>query len=624
MPAVLLEAPDQSLKVLELTRPITTVGCSDENDIQIPDADLQPTHAQFVKDGSRIIVVGMLRDMVVNGRREKRCTLDDGDVIRIGRLRMTFYANSEQAPRTPTVPQSGRDTPPLEVVNAYRRIHEFSQRILSNASTSDLVETILDSVLDLTHADKGFLVLLESGRPVVRAARHIERREVQLSLDQLSDSILKRVMSTKTALVVSDALSDETWSASESVVNLKLTSVMCCPLLERDALKGLLYVGNHRVSRAFDEGSLELLEIFSAQASLLLSQAARIEELTATRDKLSKALETTRLGRIVGTCPSMQEVFRRVRKVATTDISVLITGETGTGKELIARELHENSKRRNGPFIVINCGAIPENLLESELFGHARGAFTGAERTRDGKFQAAHTGSLFLDEIGELSLSLQVKLLRALQERVVTKVGETTPEPVDIRVIAATNRDLEQEVKQGGFREDLFYRLNVVQVSLPPLRERGDDLEVLAKFFLARAVSNHGRSVRGFSKTCLLAMRKYAWPGNVRELENRIEKAVVLTESNLLTALDLDIQPEDLEEVLPLAEAKERFQARYIDMVLQRNGGNRTKTARELGVDPRTVFRHLEKRHGLYPPLPTEEGIPGLDWGPEDLDPAKP
>jgi transcriptional regulator with GAF, ATPase, and Fis domain len=620
MTAVVVEAPNRPPMVLRLTRPVTTVGAASDNDIQVTDADLEPTHAQFVRDGEQMVVVGMLRDMVVNGKREKRAVLTDGDVIRIARLQMTFRAEYEEpAPEPPTEAPTGRTH---EALTAYRRIHEFSTRLLANAPTAHLVETILDSILELTEADKGFLVLLEQGRPVVRAARHVDRHDIQLSLDQLSDTILTRVIESKSALIVADALSDEDWSASESVVNLKLSSVMCCPLLERDALKGLLYVGNHHAAHAFDDRALEVLSVFAAQASLLLSQAQRIEELTAARSRLTQELESSRMGRIVGSCPSMQEVFRRVRKVATTDISVLIRGETGTGKELIARELHEASRRRGKPFIVINCGAIPENLLESELFGYARGAFTGAERTRDGKFQAAHGGTLFLDEIGEMPMQLQVKLLRALQERTVTKVGETTPEPVDIRVVAATHRDLEQEVKQGRFREDLFYRLNVVQVVLPPLRERGDDLDVLAKYFLARACDRHGRKLRGISKAGLIGMRKYAWPGNVRELENRIEKAVVLAERSLLTADDLDIRPEDLEEVLPLADARDRFQARYIDMVLQRNGGNRTKTARELGVDPRTVFRHLEKRPPN--PLPDEEGEPGLDWGPDDLDPPQP
>ncbi len=310
----------------------------------------------------------------------------------------------------------------------------------------------------------------------------------------------------------------------------------------------------------------------------------------------------------------MREVYRRIEKVAATDISVLISGETGTGKELVAREIHRRSPRAEGAFVAVNCGAIPEALLESELFGHVKGAFTGAIANRLGKFQAAHGGTLFLDEIGDMPLALQVKILRALQDRAVTKVGDSRPEPVDIRVIAATNRVLEDEIRKGTFREDLYYRLNVVAIALPPLRDRGDDLVVIARYFLQKYAKEFGVRVRGFTPSALVAMRKYGWPGNIRELENRIKKAVVLADRALVSAEDLDLRPEILEPILPLAQAKEEFQKRYINDVLERNGGNRTKTAKDLGVDPRTIFRHLEKmeerldadRRGQPPPDPEE------------------
>ncbi len=609
MPVLRLEVPEQPVRTIELSRPITTIGSGDDNDVTVKGADLEPTHLQFVRDGDHFVVVGMLRDMVVNGRREKRVPISVGDEVRVGRLRATFEEST--APPQPTVPspeEAGLDESSA-AVTAYQRIHDFSEKLLQNAPTSTLVETILDAIIELTDAEKGFLVLLQNGRPQVKAARNVDGAEVQLSLDQLSDSILRRVIETKEPLVVEDALSDETWSASESVVNLKLLSVMCCPLLERNELRGLLYVGDHRVAHAFSSGSLEVMSIFAAQASLLLSQARRLEEVSSERAELAQKLEENRMGKIVGSCDSMQEVYKRVRKVATTDISVLITGETGTGKELIARQVHTESRRADGPFVVINCGAIPENLLESELFGHVRGAFTGAERTRDGRFQVADGGTLFLDEIGEMPLALQVKLLRAIQEKVVTKVGDTESEAVDIRIVAATHRDLAAEVKRGTFREDLFYRLNVVNVQLPPLRARGDDMEVLARYFLTRAATNLGRSVRGFTRAGMAAIRKYSWPGNVRELENRIEKAVVLAESQQLGPDDLDLRPEDFEAIMPLVEAKERFQHRYIQMVLNRNGGNRTQTAKDLGVDPRTIFRHLERMQ------PTSEDEPDAAEG---------
>jgi transcriptional regulator with PAS, ATPase and Fis domain len=288
--------------------------------------------------------------------------------------------------------------------------------------------------------------------------------------------------------------------------------------------------------------------------------------------------------------------------VATTDISVLITGETGTGKELIAREIHRRSNRANGPFVVINCGAIPENLIESELFGHVRGAFTGAVASRAGKFQAANGGSLFLDEIGELPLNLQVKLLRALQERVVFRVGDSKAEKVDIRVVAATNRVLEDEIRTGRFREDLYYRLNVVNIYLPPLRERGEDVLIIAKALLSKHAEELGAHVQGFTPQALAAIKKSPWPGNIRQLENRIKKALVLCEKSLLGPDDLDLSSEAESTILPLEKAKEEFQRKYVLEVLERNNGNRTQTARDLGVDPRTIFRYLEREANPPPP----------------------
>src|SRR5256885_310415 len=300
----------------------------------------------------------------------------------------------------------------------------------------------------------------------------------------------------------------------------------------------------------------------------------------------------------MGACDVMRDIFRKIDRVAATNIDVLVTGESGTGKELIARELHRRSPGKNGPFVAISCGAIPENLLESELFGHAKGAFTGAIAARPGKFQAASGGTLFLDEIGEMPPLLQVKLLRALQERAVTRVGETKPEPVDIRIVSATNKDLEAEMNGGRFREDLYYRINVVHLHLPPLRERGEDSLMLAKFFLTRATRELGTKAKGFNRQALNAIRHFRWPGNIRQLENRIKKAVVLAEGPLITAEDLELRPEHLDPILPLPQALENFRNRYINDVLERNGGNRTKTAKDLGVDPRTIFRHLEREAG--------------------------
>jgi transcriptional regulator with GAF, ATPase, and Fis domain len=451
----------------------------------------------------------------------------------------------------------------------------------------------------------------------IRAARNVNREAIvespsgsALSSDRsrpgaggaISDSIVRNVLESGRAVIVSDALNDAQFKSSESVLALRLSSVMCAPFSSQGQVQGVLYVGNDRVKNLFDKNQLDVLSIFASQASLILENAMLLNALRADKEKLVAELKDKRFGEIIGACSSMMEVFRKLQKVATTDISVLITGETGTGKELIARELHRRSNRVNGPFVVINCGAIPENLIESELFGHVRGAFTGAVASRPGKFQVANGGTLFLDEIGELPLNLQVKLLRALQERVVFRVGESKPEKVDIRVVAATNRVLEEEIRAGRFREDLYYRLNVVNIFLPPLRERGDDVLIIARALLSKSAEELNSHVQGFTPQALSAIKKSPWPGNIRQLENRIKKALVLCDKTLLTPEDLDLGKEAESMILPLEKAKEEFQRKYVLDVLERNNGNRTQTARDLGVDPRTIFRYLEREANPPPP----------------------
>jgi transcriptional regulator with PAS, ATPase and Fis domain len=345
-----------------------------------------------------------------------------------------------------------------------------------------------------------------------------------------------------------------------------------------------------------------------------------LDGLRREHDSLREAMAERQFGEIIGAGVAMREVYRRIERVAATDVSVLVHGETGTGKELVAREIHRRSPRAGGPFVAVNCGAIPDNLLESELFGHVRGAFTGAIATRPGRFHAAEGGTLFLDEIGDMPPALQIKLLRALQERAVTRVGDTRAEPVDLRVIAATHRVLEDEIRAGRFREDLYYRLDVVSIVLPPLRERGDDVLVIARYFLSRYAREFSSRARGFTAAASVALRRHTWPGNIRELENRVKKAVVLAERPLVGPEDLDLGADALAPVLPLAQAKEDFQKRYINEVLERNGGNRTKTAKDLGVDPRTIFRHLERldpdrRAGRSPDEDGEDGEDGEDAG---------
>jgi transcriptional regulator with GAF, ATPase, and Fis domain len=594
MATLKIQLPGKGTRIYRIHKKITSLGRSAEADVSLAEPSVAESHAHIHFDGREFNLAATERDgeLFVNGRKRSKQRLMHEDRIRIGNVELEFSLYDQ--PGADDADDAGAATE----LASYKKLYEFSGKLMASYELPALLDQLLDVMIQVSNADKGFLVLMESGEPVVKAARNLRRETIFDAVRQLSDSILAHVIKTRRPLIISDALRDEEFKNSLSVVNLKLTSVMCVPLIEQGSMLGLIYVGNDNVAQLFAESHLEVMSVFAAQASLLVRNALLVNDLRLDNRSLQSRIEQIRFGEILGSSPCMQEVFRKVQKVAATDISVLITGETGTGKELIARELHSRSPRAKHPFITINCGAIPENLLESELFGHVRGAFTGAVGNKVGRFQSADHGTLFLDEIGEMPLALQVKILRALQEKVVVRVGDTNSETVDIRILAATNRDLDAEIKAGRFREDLYYRLNVVNLHLPPLRDRGDDIAVLARYMVGRYAPEYGSAVRGLTPNAIAAIKRHRWPGNIRELENRIKKAVVLADKALLGPEDLDLSPDDLPSILPLADAKEKFQREYINEVLALNAGNRTKTARDLGVDPRTIFRHLEKGEG--------------------------
>jgi transcriptional regulator with GAF, ATPase, and Fis domain len=591
MPSLRLAAPGHPPMVYSLhpDKKLTSIGSGPDNDIVLPDPLVQDGFAiRF--DGQIYTVLALKKtDFVVNGKKRGKHKLTHDDRIVIGSCELRFVMIDEQAP---TMEEAGQT---IADIDAYTKLYEFSERLIHQRDLGELLDALMDAVVEITNADKGFLVLLEGETVDVKVARNVNKENIADAVSQLSDSIIAKVIRTRKPVIVSDALRDDEFAAAKSVMQLKVSSVICVPLLDRGRLLGLIYVGNDSIRDLFQHDTLRVLSIFASQASLIVANALLLNELKVDNKRLNDRLEQYRFGEIVGTSPPMQAVFRKVEKISGTDISVLITGETGTGKELIAREIHNRSPRAAKPFVTINCGAIPENLLESELFGHVKGAFTGAVANKLGKFQAADGGTLFLDEIGEMPIELQVKLLRAIQEKVVYRVGDTRPETVDIRILAATNRELEKEIAGGRFREDLYYRLNVVNVELPPLRVRGDDVLVIARYLISRYSREYDAKVKGLSPNAAVGIRKHSWPGNIRELENRIKKAIVLCESSVIGPDDLGLTGDVLPQILTLSDAKDKFQRDYINEILALNNGNRTKTARDLGVDPRTVFRHLEK-----------------------------
>ncbi len=331
----------------------------------------------------------------------------------------------------------------------------------------------------------------------------------------------------------------------------------------------------------------------------VLQRAGYLSGLEEENLKLIEREEKRGFPDIIGTSPVIAKVFDTIRRVASSDISVLIVGESGTGKELVARAIHQQSHRKDGPFIAINCGAIPETLLESELFGHEKGAFTGAHMQRPGRIESSEGGTLFLDEIGEISPALQVKLLRVLQERCIERVGGRVEIPVDTRVLAATNSDLPLAMKEGRFREDLYYRLNTVTIPVPPLRDRGADIPMLAKVLLQRFCEEAKKKIAGFSREALLSLEQYRWPGNVRELENRIRRAVTLSDDPRIVPADLDLEePKEVQAGLTLKEARDGVERRVIEQTLAKTGGNITKAATILSVS-RPTLHDLITRHAI-------------------------
>src|SRR2546422_4106294 len=325
---------------------------------------------------------------------------------------------------------------------------------------------------------------------------------------------------------------------------------------------------------------------------VVLQRAAYLQALESDAEKHLKAQETNvRFEDILGATPSMRQIFAAVTRVSKTDATVLIQGESGTGKELLAKAIHSNSPRKSRPLVAINCGAIPETLLESELFGHEKGAYTGAHIQRKGRFELADGGTLFLDEIAEMSVPLQVKLLRFLQERQIERVGGRETIRVDVRVIAATNKDLRSELQAGRFREDLYYRLSVVNLRLPPLRERGEDIILIANAFLRRSCKQHRRKLR-FASAALEAIARYAWPGNIRELENAVERAVIMARTKLIEARDLGIEIGDAVDLASLRQARDRAEREALVDALVKTRGNISQAAKLLGVS-RPTFHGL-------------------------------
>ena len=473
-------------------------------------------------------------------------------------------------------------------------------------ASEHIARRVVELVLAAVPADRAALLLLDRsgrGEEALAVAHARERDRRATSPFPVSRTVARKVMQEGIALLAGGAADDRELLAAESLQAARIRSLLAVPLPGRDGPVGLLYLDARGLDARFDGGHLGLVSSLAAIAAAALGAARQQEALRAENRRLADELRRD----LIGESPPMREVQRLVARLGPTESTVLIRGESGTGKEVVARALHAGSARAARPFVAINCAALTETLLESELFGHERGAFTGAVARKLGKFEVADGGTLFLDEIGELPPALQAKLLRALEQREIERLGGTRPQRIDVRVLAATNRDLERAIGEGGFRSDLFYRLNVISVHLPALRGRRGDIPLLASHFAARLSRKLGRPFAGFSPGARACLLRHDWPGNVRELANAVERALTLGSDEVIWPEDL---PETLREWPAGAPAEaaagaasyhaavNEHKRRLILAAVEQGRGRITEAARLLGLQP-TYLHRLIRNLGL-------------------------
>jgi transcriptional regulator with GAF, ATPase, and Fis domain len=598
------------------------IGRHHSNRLQLPDLAASRHHCVIEPEGAgvfRLRDLASRRGTFVNGVPIQERLLEEGDLVTIGRSLFVFQVGEEIGGRTP--PALPLDDGTLETTvlltledSLYARspdvvgakvaadrsgrtardlqtLLQISKALQAPVSTEGLARRLLELILAAVPAERATLLLSDRGEPEETAAAFaIDRKAGPTEPFRVSRTVVRRALEERAGLLASDVLRPEGLSGAESLEAARIRSLLAAPLVHLGRPVGLLYLDT-RESR-FDEGHLELVTAVAGMAAPALATARRIEWLEEENQRLTASLDAD----MVGESPRMREVYRLLRRAAATDSTVLLRGESGTGKELAARALHKASPRAGRPFVAVNCATLSETLLESELFGHERGAFTGAVARKTGRVEVADTGTLFLDEVGEIPLPLQAKLLRFLQEREFERLGSTRTIRVDVRVVAATNRDLEKMIREGTFREDLYYRLNVITLHLPPLRERREDVPLLASHFAAVTSRRLGRAVAGFTPEARACLQRYDWPGNVRELANAVERAIVLGEGDL-------IRPEDLPESLldagpPPGSAGARYhevlnetKKRLIQDTLAEARGNVTRAAAVLGLHPNYLHR---------------------------------
>lgn len=483
----------------------------------------------------------------------------------------------------------------MKTKNPFEALVEINEKINTLHHISNLLDTIMDIAMETLEAERGFIILKsenenEDFREVT--ARNISKNDIS-SIRELSSSVVNQVLKSGKPVLTMDAQTDQRFSGAESVLFHNIRSVICTPLVFSDEILGVIYMDSRTGEGKFDEDSLKFIQAFSKQAAIAIQNARLFESLEIENKQLKKQISLeANFPEIVGNSPAIVKIFEIVRDVADTTASVLIEGESGTGKELVARAIHRNSNRKDKPFIPIFCGSLAENILESELFGHKKGAFTGAIENKPGLFEEANNGTLLLDEIADINKNIQTKLLRVLQEGEIKRVGETEIRKVDVRILSATNRDLMDEVKKGNFREDLYYRLNVINIKMPPLRERKEDIPLLTEHFLKKYAEKNKKNISGFSSKAMDYLMNHSWSGNIRELENTIERAVILAKGKTIEPSNLNLTPS--QPAISIGQTLEEIEKSVVLSTLEKNNNNRTKTAEILGISRRWLQYRLK------------------------------
>jgi Nif-specific regulatory protein len=478
-------------------------------------------------------------------------------------------------------------------------LYEIAKSVNSILEPTELIERVLDIAMTRLSAERGFIIMsnpdCENGYEVAVLKNYASHKAT--SDIAASSSVVKNVLSTGEAVLTFDAQNDERFDASTSIIAQKILSIICIPLQTGKRIFGVVYLDSSKMLKEFSEDSLKFLTIFGNLAGIAIENAKRYAELQIQNERLVNEAESTHLfSTLIGTSQKWLSALEIARRVLDIDVAVLITGESGTGKELVARAIHENGARKGYPFVAVNCSAIPESLIESELFGHMKGAFTGATSTKKGLVEVADSGTLFLDEISDLPYQLQPKLLRLLQEKEYRRVGDTVNRSANIRVIAATSKNLQEEIKNGKIREDLYFRLNVIGIHLPPLRERTDDIPLLATHFFRQTVQKFKRPLEGIHPDAMQMLLRNPWKGNVREFQNAIERAVVLCNGTHLTVDDFNIGiPANTDSTHPASMTLEKMERQLIESALEEMGGNRRRTAEKLGVSLRWLQYRLKE-----------------------------